>query len=181
MKPSLRLETNRLLLRPFDISDAADVQRLAGDRAIADTTQNIPHPYEDGVAEEWISTHGEIHESSAGMVLAITLRSTGEFIGAVGLSDMKPGHLAELGYWIGKPYWNQGYCTEAACAVVEHAFSTLGLKRIYARHLTRNAASGRVMQKIGMKREGCLRQHAQKWGKLEDVAVYGILMEEWRP
>lgn len=172
------LETKRLILRPFALTDAPDVQCLAGDRAIADTTLNMPHPYEDGMAEAWIGSHQAIFDDGKGVHFAITLRSDGALVGAISLMGMVKGHQAEMGYWIGKPYWNQGYCTEAGRAVVSYAFSELGLARVHAGHLTRNPASGRVMQKIGMQHEGCRRQHVQKWGKFEDLDLYGILREK---
>ena len=78
----------------------------------------------------------------------------------------------------GVPYWNRGYCTEAARAVVAFGFSAWGMHRIQARHYTNNPASGRVMEKIGMTYEGCLRQCVQKWGEYLDVCIYGILEEE---
>jgi RimJ/RimL family protein N-acetyltransferase len=174
------LETERLKLRPFEVSDAKDVQRLAGNRAIADTTLNIPHPYEDGMAEEWIETHQPKFEAGKLCNFAVTLRSTGELIGAIGLAIRQRFGHAELGYWIGKPYWNKGYCTEAGRAVLEYGFTVLGLHRIYASYLTRNPSSGRIMEKLGMKREGLLRQHVQKWGKFEDLVMYGILKNEWQ-
>jgi [ribosomal protein S5]-alanine N-acetyltransferase len=98
------LETERLILRPFALPDAPDVQRLAGDRAIADTTQAIPHPYEDGMAEKWISTHQDEFDQNTGVTLAITLKPEGMLVGAISLLNMTVGHQAELGYWIGKPY-----------------------------------------------------------------------------
>jgi RimJ/RimL family protein N-acetyltransferase len=179
MKTRPTLKTDRLLLRPFTVADAPDVQRLAGDRAIADTTLNIPHPYEDGVAEEWIGTHQAIFDAGKGAHFAITLKSDGTLVGAIGLMAMVAGHQAELGYWIGKDHWNQGYCTEAGRAVLACAFSELGLIRVHSCHISRNPASGRVMQKIGMTHEGCRRQHVWKWDETEDLELYGILKEEW--
>ena len=99
-------------------------------------------------------------------------------IGAIGLEVNKTDHNAELGYWLGRDFWNQGYCTEAAVSVIEFGFKTLGLRRIASEHLVRNPASGKVMEKIGMTREGLLRKHVRKWGVFEDVVVYGILAEE---
>ena len=93
------IKTERLILGPYTLDDAPELQRLIGDRDIASTTLNIPHPYEDGMAEEWI----------------------------------------------GKPYWNQGYCTEAARAVLKYGFAVLGLNRVHASYMTRNPASGRVI------------------------------------
>jgi [ribosomal protein S5]-alanine N-acetyltransferase len=84
-----------------------------------------------------------------------------------------------MGYWIGVPYWGRGYCTEAAGALLAHAFGPLGLHRVHATHLTRNPASGRVMQKLGMRHEGRMREHFLKWGVFEDVERYGILDREW--
>ena len=91
----------------------------------------------------------------------------------------KQNNSAELGYWIGKPYWNSGYATEASRAVLKYGFEVLGLNRIHASHFRRNPASGRIMEKIGMKYEGCLRQHFKKWGKFEDLETYGILRSEY--
>jgi ribosomal-protein-alanine N-acetyltransferase len=169
------LTTERLLLRPFALADAPIVQQLAGDEAIASTTGTIPHPYEDGMAEEWIRTHPKAFEEGKGVIFAITLCEDKTLIGAIGLTIERDHERAELGYWIGKPYWGNGYCTEAARAVLNYGFAELGLNRIYATHFSRNPASGRVMEKIGMACEGCQRQHFRKWGTFEDLKVYAIL------
>ncbi len=158
--------------------DAPDVQRLAGDLAVADTTLNIPHPYEDGMAEEWISTHQAVFDEGDGVTFAITLRETGELIGAISLRTANRFNRAEMGYWIGKPYWAKGYCTEAAKAVIAYGFDELNLNRVLAYHLTRNPASGRVMEKAGMRYEGHLRQHAMKNGVYEDLKLYAILRDD---
>jgi ribosomal-protein-alanine N-acetyltransferase len=179
MRQRPTLETPRLILRPFEMSDAKEVQRLAGDHAIADTTLNIPHPYEDGMAEEWIATHQPKFDVGELCNFAVTLRDTGQLIGAIGLVIKQRFAHAELGYWIGAPFWNNGYCTEAGRAVLEYGFTSLGLNRIHASHLTRNPSSGRVMMKLGMAHEGRLREHVPKWGKFEDLEVYGILKSEW--
>ena len=174
------LTTERLVLRPFALSDAADVQRLAGDRAVADTTLNIPHPYPDGAAEQWISSHVACFQRREIMTLAITLRASGELAGCISLRLNDTHNRAELGYWMGVPYWNQGYCSEAARAVIAYGFEQMALNRIFAHHLTRNPASGRVMQKAGMAYEGMLRQHAKKLERYEDLAIYGILRSEYQ-
>jgi RimJ/RimL family protein N-acetyltransferase len=173
------LETDRLVLRPFAQSDAADVQRLAGEHAIADTTLNIPHPYEDGMAEDWIATHLPAWRAGELATFAVKLREGGALIGAAGLKLELGFDRGELGYWIGEPYWNRGYCTEAARALVDYGFRRLALHRIQATHLARNPASGRVMQKLGMTQEGVLREHTKKWGVYEDLVLYGILRETW--
>ncbi len=179
MKAIPALQTERLILRPFAAADAAEVMRLAGDRALADTTLHIPHPYEKGMAEQWIGRHAENFKNDQGITWAVTRREDGALLGAISLMAMVKGREAELGYWIGKPYWTKGYCTEAGGAVLRYAFRELALGRVYASHFTRNPASGRVMQKIGKRHEGCRRQHVMKWGKVEDLEVYGIGREEW--
>ena len=173
------LETERLRLRPFFEADGPEVRRLGGDRRIADTTVNIPHPHEPGMAEAWISTHRLEFEAGRQVNLAITRTGRNHLIGAIGLILEPAARRADLGYWIGTPYWGRGYCTEAAGAVLTYAFSRLCLNRVTAFHFTRNPASGRVMQKLGMLHEGRLRQHVPKWDQCEDVELYGILASEW--
>jgi RimJ/RimL family protein N-acetyltransferase len=82
---------------------------------------------------------------------------------------------AELGFWVGKPFWRLGYASEAASAVVQFGFESLGLNRIYAFHMARNPASGKVLEKLGMQREGILRQRVRKWERFEDVVAYAVL------
>jgi ribosomal-protein-alanine N-acetyltransferase len=174
------LTTQRLILRPYILSDAKEVQRLIGDRAVVDTLLNVPYPYEDGMAEEWIGKCEREFEEQQSVQFAITSIENGFLIGGIGLHDINQTHEnAEMGYWIGKLYWSHGYCTEAAGAVVKYGFEILGLNRIYASHFTRNPASGRVMQKIGMKHEGHLRQDKKRWGVFEDFEIYGILLSEF--
>lgn len=175
--PTLR--TGRLLLRPFSPTDATRVQVLAGSRDVASTTLNIPHPYEDGMAEIWIRTHLPAWEAGKRLSLAVTTEGDG-LIGTVSLRLTPVHRRGEVGYWIGVPFWNNGYATEATCALMEFGFNELDLHRINARHLTRNPASGRVMQKLGMVQEGTLREHLLKWGRFEDVDVYAILQTEWQ-
>ena len=175
MKTAPTLQTERLELRSLTLEDAADVQRLVGDRDIARMTVAIPHPYEDGMAEEWMRACSEKHEKNESINFAITLKADKNLIGEIGLELEQEHERAELGYWIGKPYWNHGYATEAAQAVVAYSFETLKLNRIYAYHFTRNPASGRVLEKVGMRPEGRRRQHTKKWGIFEDSIGYGIL------
>jgi [ribosomal protein S5]-alanine N-acetyltransferase len=174
------LETERLILRAFTLQDAPDVQRLAGEWEVAPRLLSIPHPYEDGVAEEWISEHRSAFERGEGANFAVVLRERGELCGACGLIINSRDANAELGYWIGVPYWCQGYATEAAREVMRYGFEELGLHRIYAAHFRSNPASGRVLQKIGMSYEGTLREHHRKWGEYEDRVEYGLLAGEWR-
>ena len=171
------LTTSRLVLRPFLLSDAAMVQRLAGERAVADTTLTIPHPYADGLAESWIGSHEGAWTRHEMATLAVTEADAG-LIGAISVRIELSHRRAEMGYWIGAPYWGLGYATEAARAMIIFGFDKLSLHRIYSQHFTRNPASGRVMAKVGMRREGTLRGHFFRWDKPEDVAVWGLLRTE---
>ncbi len=173
------LTTARLTLRPLTLDDAPRVRELAGDRAVAQTTLNIPHPYPAGRAESWIKTHLTLFEKREQVVFGITLTESDTLIGCVGLTLDFEHERAEIGYWIGVPYWNQGYCTEASRAVLRYGFEQLDLRRIHANYLSRNQASGRVMEKLGMSYEGCFRQHIRKWGRFEDLTYYAILRDEF--
>lgn len=175
-RPMLR--TGRLLLRPFALADASQVHRMAGHFDIAATTLNIPHPYEPGMAEQWIARQKEDFKEGALVNFAIVRQEDNQLVGSIGLKISQKHSHGELGYWIGKDYWNHGYCTEAAVAVIQYGFEVLSLHRIHAYHFLRNPASGRVMQKVGMKYEGRQRQHVRKWDRFEDLELYGILRED---
>ena len=173
------LQTDRLRLRRFEMADAPVVQRLAGAAEVADTTLLIPHPYPDGAAEGFIEmTHADWDKGEQ-YVFAITLRNTNELCGSIGLKVSPKHERAEMGYWIGVPFWNKGYCTEAGRAVLEFAFTRLKLNSVISHHFVRNPTSGRVLQKLGMKHEGTLRQHVKKGERFEDLECYSILKSEW--
>ena len=174
------IKTDRLRLRPLTLEDAPTIQRLAGRREVAAMTRSIPHPLSLGQAQEWLAARlTEIAEGKC-VAFGVVLVRTGEFIGTIGLVNIDTEHCcAEMGFWIGVEWWGQGYATEAARAVVQHGFEALGLNRIHAHHMTKNPASGRVLQKAGLRREGLLRQAIRKWDNFEDVVLCAILRQDW--
>ncbi len=168
------------MLRPLRPEDAATIHRLAGRREIADTTISIPHPYSEGQAREWIAKTTQAFAKGTEAAFGVQLQSTGELVGGVGLRDIDTVHsCAEMGCWIAVEWWGKGYATEASRAILRFGFEQLGLNRIYAHHMVRNPPSGRVLTKIGMEREGLLRQCVRKWGAFEDVVLLAMLREEW--
>lgn len=171
------LRTGRLLLRAFRRGDIPDIVRLAGAREVAATTLRIPHPYTEADAERFLDLIAT--DRSFGFAFAITLLEMGQLCGAVGLHPDPVHPRAELGYWIGVPYWGRGYATEAARAVLAYGFNALKLHRIWANHFKGNTASARVLQKLGMSYEGCSREHVEKWGRFIDLENYAILASEW--
>lgn len=168
------LETPRLTLRPFRTQDASLVQQYVGIREVADVTLNIPHPYLDGMAEGWIALHEPDFASGKSVCLALTLKNDDAIIGAVGISLNSEVASGELGYWLGLPYWNNGYMTEAAQALVNYAFKELNLTCINSHHLARNPASGRIMQKIGMKLQEVRKAAPWKGDLREDIVYYTL-------
>jgi RimJ/RimL family protein N-acetyltransferase len=170
------LRTERLVLRALESADAPRVQELAGAREVALNTLNIPHPYLPAAAEEWIASQDK-KRAQGHLDFAI---DDGQLVGAIGLRVQNDFERAEIGYWIGKPFWGRGYATEAAAAIIRYGFEKLNLHRIYAGYFSRNEKSARIMIKNGMKYEGTLRQHVKKWDEFVDIVYYGILREEWR-
>lgn len=169
------ISTARLVLRPFRIGDAPQVQKLASAREVYATTENVPHPYEDGMAEAWIASLAVKFESREQLALAITLADGGTLVGSISLRVTPQDRRAALGYWIGVPYWGRGYATEAATAMIRYGFSDLDLHKITAHHMRGNPASGRVMAKAGMQREGELVDEVLKDGVFHTLIVYGIV------
>ena len=174
------LETERLVLRPYSDIDIPALVELAGAPEVAATTLRIPHPYVEQNAREFLAKCRDDASTGPETRFAITLRSDGRFCGGVGFRLDADHQHAELGYWLGVPFWGKGYATEAARAMIHYGFETLGLHRIYASYLSQNLASGHVLRKIGMKREGLLRGHICKWGKFHDLEFYGMLHSDKR-
>jgi ribosomal-protein-alanine N-acetyltransferase len=180
MTASQELRTARLLLRSVEREDVPSLVRLAGTKEIAATTLNIPHPYVEDDALRFLAKANEDFRAGRSVAFVISILPGRELSGVVGLNIAQSHNHAELGYWIGAPFWGKGYTTEAASAVVAFGFETLGLRRIFAHYFAGNAASQRVLEKIGMRHEGRFRQHIRKWDQFIDIENYGILAEEFR-
>lgn len=140
------LSTRRLVLRPLTVHDAERVAELAGDWDVARMTGQIPYPYTVDLAVDWIATFEEDEKA-----FAITLDR--ELIGVCGYRPME-GEVAELGYWIGKPYWGKGYATEAAAAIIVHCFEIVKVKTMTCAHFADNVVSARVIKKLGFSPTG---------------------------
>ena len=164
--------TKRLLLRHFIQSDANEVRTLAGNFKVSKTTLNIPHPYNLGVAEKWIKKHTEFWESKSQIIYAITNIKTGQLLGSVILVKIK-NNQAEIGYWVGEPFWGLGYATEAAIGLIKFSFEKLGLNKIVAEHYSENPSSGKVMLKAGLSYVGP-KKMVNRFGHLVDAEVYEI-------
>jgi ribosomal-protein-alanine N-acetyltransferase len=136
------------LLRTPELSDAARISLLAGDYDVASMTGTIPHPYNEQMAAEWIES---VIAGEEGVVFAI--QRSGALIGCTGYRAFGGDH-AELGYWIGKPYWGMGYATEAVRALILHAFEADGFAYLTVGHFSDNPASARIIAKFGFARDG---------------------------
>lgn len=170
------LTTSRLVLRAPAAADAETIAELAADRRIADTTATVPHPYIVADAQRFIA---KAREDCPGWTWAIADRADDRVLGVLSLDWPDDGAVAELGYWVGVPHWGHGYATEAAATAIGHTFRGRRARIVHADHLTRNPASHRVMEKLGMRVEGIRRRRFRKWGVLEDLCGHSVLREEW--
>jgi ribosomal-protein-alanine N-acetyltransferase len=139
----MSIRTPRLVLRTPERSDAARISLLAGDHDVASMTGTIPHPYSEEMAANWIVS---VLAGEEGVVFAI--ERSGALIGCTGYRAFGEDH-AELGYWIGKPYWGMGYATEAVRALILHAFEADGFDYLKAGHFSDNPASARIITRFG--------------------------------
>ncbi len=154
----LTFESERLILRPYEISDAKSLVDLCGNLNIAKMTTRIPHPYHYEDALKFIEHTRNEWKDRKISGLAVILRSKKLHIGGIGLQERDKGHYV-LGYWIGEPYWGVGYATEAARLLTCYGRDELNAKRITAWHMQNNPASGRVLEKAGYISTGKVVQH----------------------
>lgn len=145
------IATERLILRPLETRDRARLVRLANNWKVAKNLASMPFPYTEEVADEWLGKQAGLWAGGKNYPLAITIDD--EMIGGIGVGwhPDRPDDGWELGYWLGEPYWNRGYASEAARALCRFAFETLKLEHIIAGHYADNHASGRVLTKLGFR------------------------------
>lgn len=172
------ITTKRLVLRLFQKSDAVAVTKLCNNYNIYKNTLYLPYPYSLDDALSWIEDHLDNFNANKSYEFAITDRESGELYGAIALSNNQKFNNGEIAYWIGEKFWGNGYATEAAQAILHFAFGEKQYHKVFARYFNSNSASGRVMQKLGLKKEGVLIDHVRKENRFEDLVYYGIINSE---
>jgi len=173
------LQSTRLILRPPLPEDAPRIECFVSDRRVAEMTALIPHPYPRGAALEWVYRTEQQWLDGEKASFVICLRDTGELVGSA--SFFRDGSRDnEIGYWIGVPHWGKGYATEALERLLCYAFDELGVNRVDTYHFAHNPASGRVMQKAGLKLISKTKLGASRGDEQFDDVRYGLSAREWR-
>ena len=173
------IQTERLILRRFTVADAEDMfYNWANDQRVTRFLTWQPHESVEAtrqLLEGWVKAYDEA--KTYNWLIQYGEKAIGS-ICAVKISDLC--EYAELGYCLGYDYWNKGFMSEAASAVIRYLFSEIGVHRVGLSHATENPGSGKVAQKCGMTYEGTKREYFKtSTGKFVDMADYGILRSEW--
>jgi ribosomal-protein-alanine N-acetyltransferase len=144
-------QTHCVIIRPFVAADSAQVQILVSDAQVAKAAGNVPYPYPEHGAQTWIASHAAQHRSGAAIIRAIVCLASDQCIGAISIDQMTRGlnGSGNLGYWVGVPYWNKGFCEQAGKLMITLATQEYAMKRLVAAHRMDNLASGRVLEKLG--------------------------------
>ena len=169
------ITTENLILRMFQRSDVEELTRLCNNYNIYKYNIYMPYPYTIKDAYAFIQNHTKDFDSDKRYIFAITDKETGKLYGSMGLTNYSKYKNGELGYWIGEEYWGRGIGTEACSAIIKFAFTVKGYHRVHAKHFEENLASGKVMEKLGMKKEGLLVDHIIKDSKYVSLVCYGIV------
>lgn len=172
-----QITTQRLILNQPNERDLETIVDILNNKVYSENTINIPFPYSEADARYWLELSKNGFENKNQYIFAIRLKSNSKLIGGIDLGINRRFNKAELGYWIDIKYWNNGFASEAAKAIIEFGFENLKLKRIFASHFDYNPSSGNVMKKIGMKKEGILKFHTMKNGEYQHHILYAIINE----
>ncbi len=167
------LETERLILRPITLEDRDDLYEYASD---PENTKHTFPPHRSLEETEWLIANLFMRSPLGNF--AIELKENGKMIGTCDLRINEEERSAELAYAINKKYWGNGYAPEAAAKLRDFAFETLKIERLWAKFAAGNPASGRVMDKIGMKQEGILHHTKNLCGDFVDQVVYSLVKIE---
>jgi [ribosomal protein S5]-alanine N-acetyltransferase len=174
------LITKRLRLRRIQLEDVSSLIKYANNKNISDQILNIPFPYGEEDAIHRFNFIVEGFKNKERYVFAITFKDENELIGETGLHLDKNNNSAQFGYWIAEPFWNNGIASEAVAAILQFGFEKLHLNKIYATHFPENKASGKVMLKNKMIREGELKDHYKVNDDYKSVIQYRLTKEEYK-
>ncbi|VVM04680.1 GNAT family N-acetyltransferase [Methylacidimicrobium tartarophylax] len=172
---------DRILLRPLEEGDKESVRAFAGDPEISRVTRSLTYPEDSEKASAWVDEHIAMTRNGQTVSAAILEKKHRRFVGA-GILFLEPNHRrAEIGLWLGRPFWAQGYGPEACRGLIDYAFAVLQLKKVCAYCLASNLRSRHLIQKLGFRWEGTQRKQLLVRGVFEDLLLFGLLAEEWTP
>jgi len=169
---------DKVSLDPVRLEHADAIQHLASHPDVAATT-NIPEPYPENGAVSWIMSSMPRQMAGVEHSFAVIREADETLVGVSSLMNVGQGE-AELGYWVGHPFWGNGYATHAARHTLDFAFDAIGLEHIYARPLVRNAASCRVLEKLNFQLTDVVDNFFPKWDNDDSLAMYEIQQAEWQ-
>ncbi len=170
------IRTERLLLRPVSLDDVDAMMEFATDPEWG-RRQQVPRPYKREHAKDFLGYFARADWTND---FCWAIEFDGRYSGAVSMHVYESQKTASIGFDLDPRLWRRGLTTEAARAVVDKAFDTLRLRKIWATADAPNVASIRVMEKLGMRREGLQHEHQWRHGKPVDIVLYGVLLDEWR-
>ena len=164
----------RCSIRPWRLEDAPDITKALDNKKVMDNLRDIPYPYSEQDAKDYINLMLAANPNQT-YAFAITLDD--KAIGSIGAfrQDNIHSKSAEIGYYLGEPYWGQGYGTEALTQICAYLFENTDLIRLYAEPFSHNKGSRRILEKVGFEQEGTLRSNAVKNGKVLDMTMYSLL------
>ena len=175
----IELETERLALTRPDARDAEDIAKLASNWAVLENLTSLPHPYGPDDARAWIERSAQGADSDASFVIRLK-RLEPELIGVIGYGRLNDDVLGHFGYWLGEPYWGRGYATEAALAVLAHAFDRLAIAEIHTACRPGNAGSRHVLAKCGFDLVGTGTMNSLPLKSKVPMLKYTLTRKAWR-
>ncbi len=172
------IATARLRLRAFETADTPRLVALASE--MADATIGVSHPTTTEYAQRWIESHALAWEARQSLHWAVSTLADDRVVGYAGLLDIDlESQQAELSLWVGGRSERRGYTADSAQAVLAFAFTALGMNRVYGSHTAKHPRFPRILTRIGMRREGLLRQRVRTSEQFADVLVWAVLKADW--
>jgi [ribosomal protein S5]-alanine N-acetyltransferase len=172
------LETERLLLRPLEMHDSLMMTTLVNDEGITSMMDEYPFPYPESEARAVVRWSQKAPREGKGYGLAMVRKEDKQLIGAIFLKLYTP--VPEIGYWVGRPYWRQGYASEAANRVLQYGFEVFKFHRMSAYCFDRNVASQQVLEKIGMTLIRAEEYAVEGQDRVDVLLYYEIMQSEWK-
>lgn len=177
----IQLESKNIILNSLSYRDIPSILEYANNPKVSDNLLHLPFPYYEKDAIFWINTANEGRKTGETYKFAIRSKADKNlnFVGGIGLMIDKNHNKAEIGYWLGEPFWGNGFVSEAVSLIIKFGFETLELNKIFATHFIGNPASGKVMIKNNMIKEAHIKDHYKKGDKYLDIFQYRLTREEY--